>query len=191
MIKDRESTGFELDSEFNAGTVSGGLDLGPFTSHYQELFADALEDGVITAEERERLDKAADNLGIDRMQLNRLEQAMISAYEMHHRVKVVEKWESAPASLQLEVKPSGDGEKAMLLAQCEKLKLRIIELEEELRDARAHINVEVDLGPLEVGAGPDESPERLRARIRRDPTNPKLFAALYSALDATGDQDGK
>ena len=53
MEQARPSTGFELDQEFIAGERSGGLDLGPFASQYQELFADALEDGIITAQERQ------------------------------------------------------------------------------------------------------------------------------------------
>jgi hypothetical protein len=40
--------------------------LGKFETHYEELFAEAIEDGVITTEERARLDRAAETLGLDR-----------------------------------------------------------------------------------------------------------------------------
>ena len=70
--------GFEFGAGFTPGEVSGGLGLGPLEEQYEELFAEALEDGVITAEERARLEKAADNLGLDRSRLLRLEQAMVA-----------------------------------------------------------------------------------------------------------------
>jgi hypothetical protein len=190
MSEDRESSGFDLGKGFDYGEATGGLEIGPYASHYQELFADALEDGVITAEERERLDKAADNLGINPMQINRLEQAMIGAYELHNRVKVIERWESEPQSLQpIDARAAGDQGREMLLAQIERLNARITELEEELREARTHVNVEVDLSGLETSPL-EETPEQLRVRIRRDPNNPKLHAALYSVCKASGDGDG-
>lgn len=193
MAQEQQTGGFELGISFDKVKVSGGIELGPYAAHYGELFADALEDGVITAEERERLDKAAENLGMNRMQLQQLEQAMVNAYEMHHRVKVIERWEAPPASLQpIQVDSKGDGNSAMLLAQIEKLNRRITELESELREARSNVNVEVDLTGLNPAENTvDESPEQLRARIRRDPVNPKLFARLYRACGESGDKDGQ
>lgn len=192
MSEDRESSAFDLARGFDAGEVAGGLELGPYAAHYQELFADALEDGVITADERERLDKAADNLGMDRLKLGQLEQAMIRAYEAHNRVKVVERWEEAPVSLQpIDVGSSGDEGSRMLLAQIERLQARIVELEEELREARSHVNVEVDLSGLEDVSTVDEPIERLQARIRRDPTNPRLFQSLFVACGHAGNLDGQ
>ncbi len=186
------AAGFDLAQGFDAGVAAGGMDLGPYASHYQELFADALDDGVITAEERERLDKAADNLGMDRMKIHQLEQAMISAYEAHNRVKVVERWEDEPRSLQpIDVQAAGDEGRAMLLTQIERLTARIAELEEELREARSHINVEVDLSGLDDVEVDDEPLDRLRARIRRDPTNPKHFVSLFKACARAGDADGR
>jgi hypothetical protein len=181
--------GFELGRGFDKGKVSGGIELGPYAAHYSELFADALEDGVITAEERERLDRAADNLGMNRMQLQQLEQAMVNAYEMHHRVKVIERWEAPPASLQpIQVDGRGDPNSQMLLAQIEKLTRRVTELEAELREARSQVNVEVDLSTFDPSESTvDETPEQLRARIRRDPINPKLFSRLYRACSEGGD----
>lgn len=192
MSEDRDSSAFDLSQGFDPGQVAGGLELGPYASHYQELFADALEDGVITAEERERLDKAADNLGMDRLKLNQLEQAMVRAYEAHNRVKVVEKWEAEPASLKpIDVEAAGDAARAMLLAQIERLQARIVELEEELREARSHINVEVDLSGIDDASTLDEPIDRLQSRVRRDPTNPRLFQSLFTACGQVGDRDGQ
>jgi golgin subfamily B member 1 len=182
--------GFVLGEAFVADAVLAGIDLGPLGLQYQELFAEALADGVITAEERERLEKAADNLGIDRMKLHQLEQAMIARHEASHRVKVVEKWEEeAPRSLSpIQVSSAGDPEKTMLLKQIERLNARIVELEAELREARANVNVEVDVtGLAETLEVVEESPEQLRARIRRDPLNPRLFENLLAVSTRSHD----
>lgn len=180
---------FDVRAGFVAGQVGGGVDLGPYSDHYRELFADVLDDGVISAEERERLDRVAQNLGIDRSRLEQLERAMIAAYEAHHRVSVVERWQvgksagsSLPAAALSEQRPPA------LLAEMERLRARVSELEEELREARAHVNVEVDLGALEEVSSEDPL-DRLRAKIVRDPTNPKLFATLYDACERAGDAD--
>jgi hypothetical protein len=189
-VSEREDPGvFDVRAGFDAGQVGGGLDLGPYTDDYRELFADVLDDGVITAEERERLDRVAQNLGIDRSKLAQLERAMIAAYEAHHRVSVVERWQvgkAATPSLPAPA-PSADQPPA-LLAEIERLRARVNELEEELREARAHVNVEVDLGALDEVTTEDPL-DRLRAKIVRDPTNPKLFAALYDACERAGDLD--
>jgi hypothetical protein len=184
---------FALADGFVAAETSFGLDLGPLGSHYQELFAEALADGVITADERERLEKAADNLGIDRLKLSALEQAMISAHEAHHRVKVVEKWEDSPASLSpIRVAAEGDPEKMMLLKQIERLNARVLELEEELRAARAQQHVEVDVtGLADTSEHLEESVEQLRARARRDPANPRCFESLLAAALRAEDKEGQ
>lgn len=100
MSEDRADVGgFEHAQGFVAGEISGSLGLGPLEMQYEELFAEALADGVITAEERSRLEKAADNLGLDRSRLFRLEQAMVAAYQSRHRVQIVEHYEEAAPSL--------------------------------------------------------------------------------------------
>jgi hypothetical protein len=191
MSLQEDAVGFELTRGFDEGTLAGGLELGPYTAQYGELFAHALEDGVITAEERERLDKAADNLGISSAQLGELERAMVRAYETHHRVKVALRSESrddasGAAALEATTARAPD----QLLAQIERLTQRIQQLEEELREARSHVNVEIDLTGISPAAPTiDESVEQLRAKIRRDPTNPELFARLYQAAAHDADRD--
>ncbi len=60
--------------------------LGRLEAQYEELFSEVIEDGVITAEERARLERAADALGLDRERLLQLEQALTAAYEGRRRV---------------------------------------------------------------------------------------------------------
>jgi len=81
---------FEHAQGFVQSELHLGIELGPLETAYQELFADVLSDGVITAEERAQLQTAAARLGLDRERLAQLEQAMMGAYEAHHRVRVVE-----------------------------------------------------------------------------------------------------
>src|SRR5215470_11596727 len=162
--------GFQHQEGFERTEV-GGLKLGPLETQYEELFAEVLEDGVITSEERARLEKAADNLGLDRGRLLRLEQAMMAAYEVHHKVRIVEHYEEPVASLApIKVEAAGDAGRALLLKQIEQLQARVRELEEELRRAQASVNVEVDLSDLESSvADASEDPEDAWRAIRRDP----------------------
>src|SRR6185369_14388783 len=140
-----QAEGFEHDASF-ARSETGGLTLGPLETQYEELFAEVLEDGVITSEERERLEKAADNLGLDRRRLLRLEQAMVASYETKNRVRVVEHYEEPAASLApIQIAEAGDTGRALLQKRIDQLEARVRELEEELRVARANVNVEVDL----------------------------------------------
>ncbi len=189
MGEREDASVFDVRAGFDAGQVSGGLDLGPYSDHYRELFADVLDDGVITSEERERLNQVAKNLGMDTEKLLRLERAMIAAYEAHHRVSVVERWQTGAAlAPPLESKARGEDQQTTLLTEIQSLRARVSELEEELREARAHVNVEVDFSALEEAEG-DDPLDRLRAKILRDPTNPKLFVALYDACERAGDAD--
>ena len=112
--------GFEHGAGFVAGEVSGGFGLGPLETQYEELFAEALADGVITPDERQRLEKAADNLGLDPQRLLRLEQAMVAAYQTRHRVQIVEQYEeSAPSLAPLRVQADGDAGRTLLLKRVE------------------------------------------------------------------------
>lgn len=182
--------GFEHGSDFAPGEVSGGLTLGPLETQYQELFAEVLEDGIITSEERAKLERAADNLGLDRQRLFRLEQAMVAAYESKNKVRVVEHYEEPARSLApIQIEAAGDTGRALLQKRIEQLEARVAELEAELRDARAHINIEVDLSGLEAGDDATEDPEEWERRIRRDPTKAEPYHRLFRIYDARGDVD--
>src|SRR5262245_28699565 len=182
---------FEHGAGFAQGEVSGSFGLGPLETQYEELFAEVLEDGIITAEERARLERAADNLGIDRARLARLEQAMVAAYQTRHRVQIIEHYEEPAASLApLRVEAEGDAGRKLLLKRIEQLEARIHELEDELRRAQAAINVEVDLSGLEADAErASEDPEDLWRRTRRNPTEPRTYRELYRVLRARGEAD--
>jgi hypothetical protein len=93
---------FEHQAGFEAGEVSGNVRLGKLEAMYEELFAEVIEDGVITVEERKQLDKMADNLGLDRMRLHKLESALQAAYESRNRVviKDLSDAEPGPQSIQ-------------------------------------------------------------------------------------------
>ncbi|MEB2311915.1 MAG: hypothetical protein OZ921_19095 [Sorangiineae bacterium] len=184
---------FEHGSGFTPGEVAGGLGFGPLEIQYEELFAEALEDGVITADERSRLEKAADNLGLDRQRLLRLEQAMVAAYQTRHRVQIVEHYEEPAASLApLRVEAAGDAGKALLLKRVEQLEQRVRDLEEELRRAQAAVNVEVDLSGLDAAAeDASEDASDWWRRIRRDPLKVEGYRALYRIHGARGDRDAE
>jgi hypothetical protein len=183
--------GFEHGAGFVAGEVTGGLGLGPLETQYEELFAEALADGVITPDERTRLEKAADNLGLDRQRLIRLEQAMVAAYQTRNRIQIVERYEeSAPSLAPLRVAADGDAGRALLLKRIEQLEARVKELESELRKAHAAINVEVDLSEIESAAqDASEDPEQIWRRIRRDPKNSDGYRALSRLYAARQDED--
>lgn len=183
--------GFEHAQGFVPGEISGSLGLGPLEMQYEELFAEALADGVITAEERSRLEKAADNLGLDRSRLFKLEQAMVAAYQSRHRVRIVEHYEEAAESLApLRVEAEGDAGRALLLKRVEQLEARVKELEDELRRAQAAVNVEVDLSDLEHAAhDASEDPEEVWRRLRRNPIAADGYRQLFRIQSARGDAD--
>jgi hypothetical protein len=182
---------FEHGAGFSAGEISGGFGLGPLETQYEELFAEVLDDGVITADERARLERAAENLGIDRGRLARLEQAMVAAYQTRHRVQIIEHYEEPAASLApLRVEAEGDAGRTLLLKRIDQLEARIRELEDELRRAQANVNVEVDLTALEADADrATEDPEELWRRTRRNPTDPRPYRELFQVLKSRGDRD--
>ncbi len=189
MAPTEDGRDFEHTPAFTPAEVSGSLVTGALEARYQELLQAVLQDGVITAEERATLERTAEDLGLDRQRLERLEQAMIAAFEAHHRVRVVERFEEravAPAGAGTE----SDGERAALAPRVRELEARVRELEEELRRAQAAINVEVDLTELEESAGAArEDPELAQRWLRRDPTLPEPYRELYRIYAARGDLD--
>jgi hypothetical protein len=182
---------FEHGAGFTAGEISGAFGLGPLELQYEELFAEALADGVITAEERARLERAADNLGLDPQRLVRLEQAMLAAYQLRHRVQIIEHYEEPAASLApIQIDAAGDTGRALLVKRIEQLEARVRELEAELRRAQAAINVEVDLSEVESAAtvASEDPQDRWRA-VRRDPLKADALRALHQIYAARGEYD--
>ncbi|MDX2051181.1 MAG: hypothetical protein SFV15_02255 [Polyangiaceae bacterium] len=188
-----EGFGFEHAVGFAPGEHNGALGLGALEVQYSELFAEALSDGVITAEERAHLERAAGNLGLDRAKLLKLEAALLAAYESHRNVRVVEQYEERASSLApLQMGQKGGADSPALLQRISELEARVLELEAELRRAQSLVNVEVDLGGLQTAAQvASEDPQEVWRSIRRDPTNPEHLRVLYRVYDAHAEADGR
>jgi hypothetical protein len=187
---------FDHQTGFDAGETHGGIRLGKFEAMYEELFAEVIEDGIITAEERERLDRAADSMGLDRGRLQKLEAALQSAWEAHHNVRIVVQGMPAgvsydddvgraslvmPAPVSVPVAPviAGESEQiAALRKEIAALRSRIRSLEGELEDARNNVAVEVDLGAVAAPVAEDD-PTDLQRRIRQDPSDPEPMRLLF------------
>jgi hypothetical protein len=191
---------FEHGSSFEQGELSGNVHLGKFEAHYEELFAEVIEDGIITPEERVRLDKAADSLGLDRARLQRLEQALQAAYEARHQVKIRDlSAGEGPASIQLplggatptSLRGAGTEEAtAVLQRRVAFLEGRVAQLEAELAAARAQQAVEVDLSDARAAAAvSEEDPEDLLRRVRRDAHDVEALRALYRVWQRREEHD--
>jgi hypothetical protein len=114
---------------------------------------------------------------------------MVASYETRNRVRVIERFEEPARTLApIEIARAGDTGRALLEKRVEQLEARIRELEEELRVARANVNVEVDLSDLDAAAeDATEDPEEEWRRIRRDPLKADGYKRLFRIYDARGD----
>ncbi|MFO0661424.1 MAG: hypothetical protein U0165_16565 [Polyangiaceae bacterium] len=189
---------FEHEAGFDRGEVAGQVRLGRFEAQYEELFAQVIEDGIITAEERAQLDQKADELGLDKERLKRLEAALQAAYEARHQVKITDLSalaalpldEPPPASLR-PIEPSHDPRVQALERRIKHLEARIVELEHELEEARAHVAVEVDFSDVTAPkAEPvDDDPSELLRRVRHDPRDADTLHALFKLFVKSGEAD--
>jgi hypothetical protein len=185
---------FDLVSSFEPGEIAGGVGLGKFEAMYSELFAEVIDDGVITAEERAQLERTATALGLDRDRLRALEGALQSVYELRHRVKIVEVDELGAPSQRgslVPIEPATDARTQALERRVVLLEQRIVELEKELEEARANVSVEVDLSGVQASPATDVSvdPDTLQRRLAHDPRDVETLRALYRAYGAAGDGD--
>ena len=190
-----EEYSFEHAEGFEQGELAGHVTLGKFEAHYEEIFAEVIEDGVITVEERARLHKAADALGLDRVRLRSLEEALQAAYEARHHVRVreVADEEAPPASIVLSPQAASDPRVAALVLRVRDLEAQVAELTRELSVARSQVAVEVDLSNLATPAGAaeevQESAEDLARRLRTDPRDVNGLRGLYRIHGRSGDVD--
>jgi hypothetical protein len=84
------SAAFDFAPAFREESDTGSVSLGQFEAMYETLFAESLELGEITSEERERLNIAAAALGLDAARVERLEQALLNACEARAEVTLVD-----------------------------------------------------------------------------------------------------
>ena len=188
---------FEHSQRFELGEVTGNVRLGKLEAMYEELYAEVIEDGVITQDERNQLDKMADSLGLDKARLRRLEQALQAAYEARARVviKDLSMDDSPPPATIMPLEPATDHRTLALERRIKFLESRIGELEHELEEARAHISVEVDFsdhaGATAASAKdiPDDDPAELARRVRHDPRDDGSLHALFRLYKKSGDLD--
>ena len=134
-----EEYSFEHAEGYEQGELAGHVTLGKFEAHYEEIFAEVIEDGVITLEERARLHKAADALGLDRVRLRKLEEALQAAYEARHHVRVreVADEEAPPASIVISPQAAADPRVAALMTRVRDLEAQVADLTRELAVARS------------------------------------------------------
>lgn len=182
---------FEHDASFTRGAEMGAVQLGRFETMYEELYAEAMEDGVITIEERQQLEKAAKNLGLDRMQIRKLEEALQAAYQARYKIVVQEEADdSAPAASLSPLQVQSTEHTRALERRVAYLEARLQEVEAELEDARAHLNVEIDLSDFDgrQHAKVDDLAELFR-RVRHDPRDEETLHALFASLEPTHEID--
>ena len=184
---------FEHSSSFDAGQVGGHVHVGRFEAAYEQLFAEVLEDGVITAEERQRLERAASDLGLDRERIAHLERALTASYETRNRVSVrhddVRAPEMAPASL-APFAPATDPHTQALQRRIAFLENRVAELTRQLEEAQANVAVEVDFAGVDTTpAAETEDLDEIYRRIRHAPREVESLRALFRAANRLGDVD--
>ncbi len=186
-------TDFEHDESFAPNSQpSAGLGLDRYHTYYRQLLSSAIEDGVITAEERAQLDLAVEALGLDRDRMAGLEHALRTAYQDRHRADVVDAEQEAateaegpasgPASA---ATPSQADKTAALERRVAELEQQVRELQAELDSARDQAAIEIDLSDLAdpVASSLPADPTTLHARLRHDARDPYSLDALYRACD--------
>ncbi len=191
-MSEAEAT-FEHQASFEAGEVTGNMRLGKLEAMYEELFAEVIEDGIITQEERNQLDKMADRLGLDRQRLRRLESALQAAYEARHRIVIkdlsFDENEAPPATI-MPLEAPTDQRTLALERRVKFLEARVEELERELEEARLSIAVEVDFSDVAAKKDiPDDDPAELARRVRHDPRDEDTLHTLFRLYGKTGDID--
>ena len=192
-----EMDSFDHGSGFERGELSGNLRLGRLEALYEELFAEVIEDGVITLDERTQLDKMADQLGLDRIRLRKLEDALQAAYEAKNKVQIRDLADEAPAAASIHVlEMATDPRTLAVQRRVVFLEQRVRDLEQELAVARANVAVDVDLSDLGASAAhggrvPDDDPVELQRILRHDPRDGQALHALYRAWEKRDDIDRK
>lgn len=162
--------------------------MGRFEAAYEQLFAEVLEDGVITAEERQKLEKAASDLGLDRVRIGELERALTAAFEIRHRVAV--RHDDAPASAVVPESAAVEARMAAMQKRITYLEARVADLTRELEEARANVAVEVDFSGVDTTPATEtEDLDEIFRRVRHAPREVVSLRALFRAANARGETD--
>ena len=189
---------FEHSLRFERGEVTGEVRLGKLEAMYEELYAEVIDDGVITQEERNQLDKMADNLGLDRERLRRLEQALQAAYEARNRIviKDLSMDDAPPPATIMPLEPATDHRSMALERRIKTLEKAHQGTSRSSWRMRARTSsVEVDFSEHAASlisppqAIPDEDPAELARRVRHDPRDDGSLHALYRLYKKAGDLD--
>jgi hypothetical protein len=190
---------FEHTGDFTQGEITSTVHLGKLETVYEELFADVIEDGIITTEERAQLDRMADKLGLDRLRLRKLEEALQASYEAKHQIRIREVGDdAAPEASIMVLEPATDQRTLALQRRIQFLESRVKDLEAALEEAQAHVAIDVDFSDMTpivttdsatATALPDEDPIELERGVRHDPRDTANLHALYRVHKKHGNLD--
>lgn len=87
---------FAFAPSFHPVEDTGSFKPGDFEAEYETLYAEALTEGEISEEERQRLDLAASALGLSPDKLHKLEAALRKAYDRRASITLTEEEELTP-----------------------------------------------------------------------------------------------
>lgn len=115
--------------------VAGSVVLVDEELHYADLFGEVIWDGTLTPDKRARLDRAAEVWKLGRERVRRIEDALLAAYEVRHRVRIREERpnDEADEELRAPFVPEADPRLAALQRRIEFLEAE----NEQLRGERA------------------------------------------------------
>jgi hypothetical protein len=82
------------EATFDPVETPSGVEVNEAEAQYAELFREVIWDGMISAEERDRLNEAAKLFGLSAERVTKMEEALTAAYEAQHRVRVVDATEA-------------------------------------------------------------------------------------------------
>ena len=192
-VRVSEENPFVYSQGFEAGETAGNMRLGKLEAMYEELFAEVIEDGIITTEERKQLDRMADSLGLDKARLRKLETALQAAYESRHQIVIRDLSDAqdaqSPASI-MPLEPATDQRTLALERRIKSLEKRIADLERDLEDARAQVSIEVDFSDAApTKETPDDDPAELLRRLRVDPRDDDSLHSLFRIFKKSNDPD--
>jgi hypothetical protein len=178
-----DNSDFRYEEDFAPAAQAGNLRMGRLEALYEEHFAEAIEDGVITKEERRSLERVADNLGLDRDRLRRLEGALQAAYEARHRV-VISEYKDGDAAPSLTTQSPRESLPPASIAAMEPatdlrtlaLERKIVALEARVRTLEAELEDDIDV------SSPEDDERELSEVLRSLRANPRDQAALLAAF---------